>query len=313
MNPPRVSVCLLTYNHAHLVAECVRSILSQDMPDFELIISDDCSTDATWATLEALAKTDPRIRLIRTPRNLRMPGNANFAVSHASAPFIALLHHDDVYRSDLLRRWLGVIERYPDMHFVSNGYAIYGSGHEQISPFLERNDGRAILEQRLLPCLDSPFRGTALIRRSSWDAVGGMRERFGLLADVDLWMRLAARGSIGYVAEPLIATRHDWPADYPAEYVTFDWNRKRLQYEILAANIREHYGARGLQARAHWLAFRARMSKDVAYWLAYSVAKRRWDLLARSDEVRTGYELLPVAALRFGLERATRLLGQPKR
>jgi glycosyltransferase involved in cell wall biosynthesis len=298
----------LTYNHANVVADSIRSVLAQDMPDFELILSDDCSTDGTWETLERWAASDARIRLIRTPRNLRMPGNANFAVSHAAAPFVALLHHDDVYRSDLLRRWLDVIERYPDMGFVSNGYEIYGTGHLQVSPFAERNDGVQILERRLLPRLDSPFRGTAMIRRASWDAVGGMREQFGLLADVDLWMRLAARGSIGYVAEPLIATRHERPADYPAEYVTFDWNRHRLLYEILAANIREHYGTHSLEARAHWLAFRARMSKDVAYWLAYSVAKRRWDLLVRSDEVVTAYELPPVSALRWSLKHAARWL-----
>jgi glycosyltransferase involved in cell wall biosynthesis len=62
----QVSVCLLTYNHAHLVESTIRSILAQSLTDFELIISDDCSTDATWAHVLALAATDSRIKPLRT-------------------------------------------------------------------------------------------------------------------------------------------------------------------------------------------------------------------------------------------------------
>jgi glycosyltransferase involved in cell wall biosynthesis len=300
MTPP-ISVCLLIYNHATLVRSSVASVLAQDFRDFELILSDDCSSDGSWEVLQQLAAEDARIRLLRTPHNLGMCGNANFAVAAARGRYIALLHHDDLCARELLGAWLAVIERHPDMGFVSNGYANYASDVLHWEDFPERSDGVAVLERRLFPRWDSPFRGTALIRRSAWEAIGGMRERFGMLADVDLWMRLCARGSVGYVAKPLITVRQQRPADYPREYVAWSWARLRLLYDLHGVNRRE-YAARGaVRNRLRFWKFRARVSADVTRWLAYAIVKRRWRMLADSAEVENEYELGAGRALRRGL------------
>lgn len=302
---PTLSACLLTYNHEHLIEDTVRSVLAQDFDDFELILSDDCSRDGTWARLQALAATDARVRAVRTPKNLGMAGNANFAAAQARGRHIALLHHDDLYDPSLFRRWLEVLERDPAMTFVSNGYANQGSDVLHVSPFGEHTEGRAMLAV-LLSRWDCPFRGTALIRRSAWEAVGGMRERFGLLADVDLWMRLCARGPVGYVREPLITVRQERPADYPAEYVGWSWRRMRLLHEIHAANVHARTGGHGLEAHLAAAELRARVGGSVAWWLAYAVARRRWDMLATSAEVESGLEPRPVVLLRRGLARLAR-------
>jgi glycosyltransferase involved in cell wall biosynthesis len=300
---PRISVCLLTYNHSAIVRDTIESVLGQTFRDFELILSDDCSTDDTWLLLQQLAERDSRIRVVRTPRNLGMPGNANFAVAHARGEHVALLHHDDLYAPKLLQAWLDVIDRHPDMGFVSNCYGNYQSDVLHGEGFPERSDGVRLLEQRLLKRWDSPFRGTALIRRSCWDAVGGMRERFGLLADVDLWMRLAAQWSVGYVNEPVITVRQERPADYPSSYVDWSWPRLRLTFDVHGVNRLEHYGLESQKARASWLYFRARVSAHTAYWLVYAVAKQRWDMLATSEQVANAYELPVERWLRLGLAR----------
>ena len=85
----------------------------QTIEDFEVIVSDDRSTDGTWEHILDLAEKDSRIRPIRTSSNIGMAGNANYAVSHSSQSYIALLHHDDLCRKDLLEKWVEVIQRHP--------------------------------------------------------------------------------------------------------------------------------------------------------------------------------------------------------
>src|ERR1700693_4368630 len=96
------SVCLLTYNHVNVIESTLRSILHQTITGYEVMVSDDCSTDGTWERILEFATTDPRVKPIRTPHNMGMPGNANFAVARSDRPYVALLHHDDLYREDLL-------------------------------------------------------------------------------------------------------------------------------------------------------------------------------------------------------------------
>ena len=127
MASPRVSVCLLVFNHAHRLDAVVGSILAQTLADFELVISDDCSTDGSWEAIQSFQARDPRIRAVRTPRNLGMAGNANFACAAARAPYIALLHHDDVVDPRLLERWLDVADRHPHTAFVFNDYYSYSN------------------------------------------------------------------------------------------------------------------------------------------------------------------------------------------
>jgi glycosyltransferase involved in cell wall biosynthesis len=287
---PKLSVCLLVYNHGHILAETITSVLEQDFRDFELILSDDCSTDSSWRLIQDFASKDSRIRAVRTPRNLRMPGNANFAFGHARAPFIALLHHDDLCAPQLLRRWLEIIERYPSVGFVSNAYARYMSPRVDHPPFAEFNNGRAALEHFFLPRWDCVVRGTAMIRRSAWQDVGGMRDEFGMLADIDLWFRLAARWDIGCVAEPLIIVRHDRPADYDRAYDQWSWKRLRLLFEIHGTARREYFGGRKFRLRTETLKLRFRVSTHQLYWLSYAVAKRRWSMLSSSHEVENDYE-----------------------
>ncbi len=288
----KVTACLLTYNHAHVVAEAIRTALDQTVGTHELVVSDDRSTDGTWERVQALASMDARIRPIQTPRNLGMAGNANFAAAHARRPYLAILHHDDRYRSDLLERWAGVLERHPDVGFVFNNYADAETGAVDRHLDAERVDGRAFLDGHLLARWGCPVRGTAMIRRSCWEAVGGMDEGFGSIADVDLWMRLAARWAVGYVDEPLITVRHERPLNYPAEYrADYPWERARRLYEIHAANIAAVYPRSTLRRTA----FHARVSLDVAKWLAYAVVRRRAEMLRAAPEGANAYEWRPVA------------------
>lgn len=300
----KIAVCLLTYNHAHLIESTIDSIIRQTISGYEIIVSDDCSTDDTWAILQRLAAIEHRIHAIRTPHNLGMPGNANFAVAHTDRPYIALLHHDDLYRADLLEKWVEVLERYPETAFVFNPYRVDQSDHvwREAMPG-EYIDGHWLLENYLLPRWGCVVRGTAMIRRSVWDQVGGMRSQYGLLADVDLWMRLAMRWPVGYVPEPVIILRQDRPKDYPEEYKSagWSWPRQRYLYEIHAANRLDYYNLKTLAGRLHWWNFRLRLSLETAKWLTYAVVRKKPVMITESGDSVTVYDFWPLRVYRWSL------------
>jgi glycosyltransferase involved in cell wall biosynthesis len=296
-----IAVCLLTYDHAALVESTLDSVLAQSLSGFELIVSDDGSTDGTWEIITRRAAADPRIRALRTPRNLGMAGNANFAARHSARPFLALLHHDDLYRPDLLEKWLGVMWRQADVTFVFNSYGVFADGRVLGHPFSdERLDGARFLERHLFARWGCPVRGTALIRRRDFDAVGGLREEFGLLADVDLWMRLAARGAVGYVPEPVITVRQARPPYYPELYQNgvWSWRRQRFLYDIHAQNRLEYFDQGTWRGRLELLEFRTRLSLETAKWLSYAVVRRKWSMLHTASDGATLHDQAWLSAYR---------------
>lgn len=301
----KISVCLLVYNHAHLIESTLASVQKQTLSNYEIIVSDDCSTDDTWTVLKKISENDPRIRCIQTPSNLGMPGNANFAVSQSSRPYIALLHHDDIYRDDLLEKWGGVMERNVTVSYVFNPYdTLNAQLHYPLGFNEEILDGPWFLENHLFARWGCPVRGTAMIRRSSWNQIGGMRTMFGLLADVDMWMRLAALGPIGYVDEPLIALRQDRPDVYPKEYKSDSWSwiRRRCLYEIHASNRLAFYNMHSILGRFNWFKFRIKLSYDVAKWLTYAVLRKKFYMVCDSSDSATVYDLPFLKLYRFLLQ-----------
>jgi GT2 family glycosyltransferase len=297
----KIAVCMLTYNHAHLLQSTLASIQQQSVTGYEIIVSDDHSTDGSWDLLQDLAGADPRIRPICTPKNLGMPGNANFAVAQTDRPYIALLHHDDLCRPDLLEQWASALERHPDASFVFNSYGVENSDfvwRESLPG--ERLDGRWLLEHYLFPRWGCLIRGTAMIRRSAWQQVGGMQRKFGLLADVDLWMRLAMLGPVAYVDSPVLILRQDRPENYPTEYQYrgWSWLRKRYLYEIHAANRKTYYSLNTLPGRWNWWVFRMRLSLETAKWITYALIRRKPEMIATSGYSVTDYDLIPLRIYR---------------
>jgi glycosyltransferase involved in cell wall biosynthesis len=303
----KICVVLLTYNHVEVIESTLQSVLDQTITGYKVIVSDDWSTDGTWERIVEYATKDARVNPIRTPHNMGMARNANFAVARSNRPYIALLHHDDLYRKDLLERWAGILERYVDVGFVFNRYdSPCPRKHDGPRFSEERMDGHWFLEKYLFARWGCPVRGTAMIRKSLWDRVGGMREEFNLIADVDLWMRLSIVSQVGYVQEPVIYVRELRPEYYPDTYTMkqFHWCRLVLLYSIHASNRLKYHGVSTLKARLQWLGFRIKVSYETMKWLTYAVIKkkRRHEILAYSEESVTQYDLWPLRFFRRMLQ-----------
>lgn len=303
----KISVCLLTYNHVGVIESTLRSILDQTITGYEVIVSDDCSTDGTWERILELAAADARIKPVRTPHNMGMPGNANFAVAQSVRPYIALLHHDDLYRKDLLEKWAGVLDRHSDAAFVFNPYGVFESDYVYQEPMpSECIDGNWLLKKYLFARWGCVVRGTAMVRREAWAQVGGMRGQFGLLADIDMWMRLAMRGPVGYVPEPVIMVRHQRPDYYPDIYTgnSWSWRRQRFLYEIHASNRLDYLKLNTLLGRLQWWWFRLRLSAETTKWLIYAVVRKKPAMITACHESVTQYDLWPLRILRYILQRS---------
>src|SRR5690349_1241524 len=102
MNCATISVALPVYNGADYLDEALETILAQDMADFELMISDNASTDATPDILAAYASKDRRVHVCRAETLLPQADNVNRAIGLCTSEWVMLFCHDDMMQSHCL-------------------------------------------------------------------------------------------------------------------------------------------------------------------------------------------------------------------
>jgi glycosyltransferase involved in cell wall biosynthesis len=112
---PRVTVGLPVYNGEKYVADAIAALLGQTYEDFELIISDNASTDSTPDICLEYARSDKRVRVIRQRQNLGLAPNHNVVVAEARGEFFKWAAADDLYGRDLLRCCVEALDRDPDV------------------------------------------------------------------------------------------------------------------------------------------------------------------------------------------------------
>jgi glycosyltransferase involved in cell wall biosynthesis len=126
---PRLTVGLPVYNGRNYVAESLEALLGQSYSDFELIISDNASTDGTAEVCRRYAKEDSRVRYVRQPRNIGLAPNHNFLVAQARGEMFKWASHDDLYARDLLKSCVQALDEHPDVVLAHSWTAmIDGSG-----------------------------------------------------------------------------------------------------------------------------------------------------------------------------------------
>src|SRR6478609_6542390 len=117
MPNPTVSFVIPCYKLAHLLPECVNSILSQSYGDFEVLIMDDCSPDNTAEV--ACSFQDPRVKYVRNDPNLGALANYNKGITMSRGKYVWLISADDYLRRPyVLQRYVEVMEANPRVGFV---------------------------------------------------------------------------------------------------------------------------------------------------------------------------------------------------
>jgi glycosyltransferase involved in cell wall biosynthesis len=122
---PLFSVVIPTYNRSDLVVKAVQSVLAQTLDDFEVVVSDNQSTDDTH---DALAKIhDARLRYVSTPRHMVLPDSWEFARNEGHGKLVMVLSDDDAMVPTTLERFVGANEKY-DADFLFCTMAEYRDG-----------------------------------------------------------------------------------------------------------------------------------------------------------------------------------------
>ncbi|MCP3951990.1 MAG: glycosyltransferase family 2 protein [Desulfobacterales bacterium] len=111
---PSVSIGLPVYNGENYLREALDSLLAQTYTDFELIISDNASNDATQAICEEFSARDRRVRYFRAELNHGASWNHTFVINKAKAPLFKLAAHDDVCLSLHLEKCVAALQENPD-------------------------------------------------------------------------------------------------------------------------------------------------------------------------------------------------------
>jgi glycosyltransferase involved in cell wall biosynthesis len=121
---PRLTIGLPVYNGERYLAESVEALLGQSYEDFELIISDNASTDSTADICASYVKQDSRVRHIRQPRNIGCAPNHNFLVGQARGELFKWASDDDLYARDLLKRCIDALDAHPSVALAHSWTAI---------------------------------------------------------------------------------------------------------------------------------------------------------------------------------------------
>jgi glycosyltransferase involved in cell wall biosynthesis len=126
---PRLTVGLPVYNGDTFLAQSIEALLSQTFEDFELIISDNASTDGTAEVCELYARQDSRVRYVRQPHNIGGVGNHNFVAEQASGELFKWASHDDLYARELLERCVDALDAVPDAVLAHSWTAMIDSSN----------------------------------------------------------------------------------------------------------------------------------------------------------------------------------------
>ena len=202
---PLISVIVATYNRSDLLREAVDSVLAQTCTDFELIISDDGSTDNTKEVVSAFE--DPRISFLELTHNGLPAATRNRGIEKVKGEFVALLDSDDLWLPHKLETCLAHFRQNPSTGlFCSNEYllnsGVPNSGQKNL---LQKNArDRYVTFQQLLQ--GNPVStSTVVLRKECLEQVGNFDESidFFTVEDWHLWARVAARFRIFFSKEPL--------------------------------------------------------------------------------------------------------------
>jgi glycosyltransferase involved in cell wall biosynthesis len=238
---PRVTVLMALHNDARFVVASVQSILAQTFTDFEYIVVNDASTDASRDFVAAIG--DPRIRIIDNEYNLGLTRSLNRGLATARGEYIARFDSNDLSAPERLARQVAFLDAHKEVAAVSCQVRWIDpdsrpiSHPETVRPVTRDGiDFYAIFDSPLVH--SSAMYRTAVVR----DEFGGYDERWRIGQDAELWFRLRERYELANLREVLFEVRID-PASISGQVVS---SRRAGHAErwrrLTEANLQRHAG-----------------------------------------------------------------------
>jgi glycosyltransferase involved in cell wall biosynthesis len=232
-NPsPLISVIIPAYNAENTIAIAIESILQQSFQDFECILIDDGSTDATRSIINSFAIKDQRIVSVFNEENMGVSNSLNKGLNISRGKFIARLDADDISLPDRLEKQIAYFSTHTNVDLLGGRYiAIDEYGQELfISPPFFESD--FLIRWRMLFC-NSFITSTVMIRKSVVQKIGGFNTNKLYSQDYDMWIQVIQTGKVANLPDVLIKLRR-WP-----KMISFQ--HKEEQFEIAQMISWQHF------------------------------------------------------------------------
>jgi len=195
-----VSVVIPTYNRAHMIGRCIRSVISQTYYDFEILIIDDGSVDNTEQVIRSFK--DPRIKYVRNQIQVGANAARNTGIKLAKGKYIAFLDDDDEWLQTKLFKQMAVMENASEsIGAVYTGRIVIKSGKvvSIVSPHFQGNIISKLLDENCVGTMS-----TVMIRSKLLLQNGGLDEKLLSCQDWDLWLRIAERYEFACIPDILV-------------------------------------------------------------------------------------------------------------
>lgn len=192
----KYSIILPVRNGGEYVKQCVKSILSQTLDNFNFLVLDNQSTDGTREWIESL--NDPRIKISNTTRSLSMEESWERVTAVEKNEYITILGHDDILYPDFLQTIDDLITLKPAASLYLTHFDLIDAKGKKIrgcKAMKPRYTGDELLKAILTNTVD--IMGTGYVMRSKdYDRIGGIPIKYPrlLYADFELWVQLAGIG-----------------------------------------------------------------------------------------------------------------------
>jgi len=236
---PQISVVMAVYNAAPTLGETMDSIFPQD-GDFEIIVVDDGSTDATAQVLGSY--DDARLRVIRNEQNVGLTRSLIAGCAAASGTYIARHDAGDRSHRDRFRKQQQLLDGDPRLVCVSCTTEFVGPHGEYLfdtrsSPAALRPIGMIDLSAPHGIAAGPSHHGSVMFRRDAYERAGGYRAEWYYGQDWDLWYRLGNEGLFQSIDEPLYIARVT-PESISGSARESQQRLARLSHEALLARSR---------------------------------------------------------------------------
>ncbi len=200
---PLISVIIPTYNRKDLLVDAIRSIMKQKPKNYEIIIVDDGSTDATEEYIKSL---NLPVRFFEKD-NGGVAGTRNFGIKQARGEYLAFLDADDLWIEGFLSTAIEYFETHKDISIVYADQRISVDYMTQKRSRFNRNPPK---HKFPVPFFidNSPIQiSSVVMKKKVLDDVGGFNENMKIHEDVELWNRISEKYEFGYIEKPLALYR----------------------------------------------------------------------------------------------------------
>jgi glycosyltransferase involved in cell wall biosynthesis len=225
---PKVSVLMPVYNAESFLVDAIESILQQTYKNFELIIVDDGSTDATPKILSAFAKKDSRIHVITNESNLGIVQALNNGLLICQGEYVVRMDADDISVHDRLSKQIPVLEKNPEIVVLGASLGYIDAEGKGLGIVRKCSINKSLLFANPL------LHPTVVIRKKTLDKIGVYYQSKYLYAeDYFLWLRLSKEGKLDAIPDIVLNYRISGEATRVKQLKGVIWATLKVKWDAV--------------------------------------------------------------------------------